>query len=430
MKNKIIFLVCAVFLTIACEKEQHTGKESRVSVTVYDENGKAMPGIPVKMYDEKDYKAFEQDNLTPPTAGATANAQGIALFTLPGEVWFSGQSQRFLTFVVQEGGGPDNYRIWSVGKTIDAGKNIQLEIRLTSALTPGEEQPEDKGTLIGLSIAQPPHKIAYTLGEPLNLDGLLLTGVYSNGKEYPVTITPEQVSGFSSDAPADRLVLTIGIEDRQATFTVSIAPIRVQEGVLTEIYKGYSEITLPPHVTAIAPEAFMQNRQITRVVMNEGLTSIGEMAFFNSGIQEIVFPSTLQQLAPDLFYYCDRLKRVDLSHTQITRIPESAFACSGVEEVLLPVCTHSHRNTSIHDDGTSEIRSNPPKRHTYRYGSIPGKRHHHRTTSQQHLHHRSTCLLPMPQPDGSIRIRSCLRQPSGCRNQRALPCRLPQPCPL
>ena len=74
MKNKIIFLVCAVFLTVACEKEQHTGKESRVSVTVYDENGKAMPGIPVKMYDEKDYKAFEQDNLTPPTAGATANA--------------------------------------------------------------------------------------------------------------------------------------------------------------------------------------------------------------------------------------------------------------------------------------------------------------------------------------------------------------------
>ena len=72
----------------------------------------------------------------------------------------------------------------------------------------------------------------------------------------------------------------------------------------------------------------MQNRQITRVVMNEGLTSIGEMAFFNSGIQEIVFPSTLKQLAPDLFYYCDRLKRVDLSHTQITRIPESAFACS------------------------------------------------------------------------------------------------------
>ena len=93
---------------------------------------------------KKDYKAFEQDNLTPPTAGATANAQGIALFTLPGEVWFSGQSQRFLTFVVQEGGGPNNYRIWSVGKTIDAGKDIQLEIRLTSALAPEKSSRKTK----------------------------------------------------------------------------------------------------------------------------------------------------------------------------------------------------------------------------------------------------------------------------------------------
>lgn len=428
MKNKIIFLVCAVFLTVACEKEQHTGKESRVSVTVYDENGKAMPGIPVKMYDEKDYKAFEQDNLTPPTAGATANAQGIALFTLPGEVWFSGQSQRFLTFVVQEGGGPDNYRIWSVGKTIDAGKDIQLEIRLTSALTPGEEQPEDKGTLIGLSIAQPPHKIAYTLGEPLDLDGLLLTGVYSNGKEYPVTVTPEQVSGFSSDAPADRLVLTIGIEDRQATFTVSIAPIRVQEGVLTEIYKGYSEITLPPHVTAIAPEAFMQNRQITRVVMNEGLNRRnGLLQLRHTGNRIPV------HLAAACAGFVLLLRPAEtgrpLAHPNH---PDSRkrFRMLRSRRSITAVCTHSHRNTSIHDDGTSEIRSNPPKRHTYRYGSIPGKRHHHRTTSQQHLHHRSTCLLPMPQPDGSIRIRSCLKQPSGCRNQRALLCRLPQPCPL
>ena len=198
------------------------------------------------------------------------------------------KSQRFLTFVVQEGGGPDNYRIWSVGKTIDAGKDIQLEIRLTSALAPGEEQPEDKATLTRLSIVQPPHKIVYTLGEELDLEGLLLTGIYSNGQESPLTVTPEQVSGFSSYVPAERLELTIGIEDRQASFTVSIVPVYVQEGVLTGAYKGYSEITLPPHVTAIAPEesAFMcQNRQ-HQSVMNEGLTSIGEMAFFNSGVQE------------------------------------------------------------------------------------------------------------------------------------------------
>lgn len=430
MKNKIIFLVCAVFLTVACEKEQHTGKESRVSVTVYDENGKVMPGVPVKMYDEKDYKAFEQDNLTPPTAGATANAQGIALFTLPGETWFSGQSQRFLTFVVQEGGGPDNYRIWSVGKTIDAGKDIQLEIRLTSALVPGEEQPEDKGTLTRLSIVQPPHKIVYTLGEELNLEGLLLTGIYSNGQESPLTVTPEQVSGFSSDVPAERLELTIGIEDRQASFTVSIVPVYVQEGVLTGAYKGYSEITLPPHVTAIATGS-LHTEQANHQSRDERGTDL----YRRNGLLQL--RRTGNRIPVHLAAACAGFVLLlrpaetgrPLAHPNH---PDSRkrFRMLRSRRSITAVCTHIYRDTGIHDNGTSEIRSNPPKRHTYRYGSIPGKRHHHRTTSQQHLRHRDACLLPMSQPDGSIRIRSCLKQPSGCRNQRALLCGLPQPCPL
>lgn len=30
-----------------------------------------------------------------------------------------------------KGGGPDNYQIWSAGKTVEAGKVIKIEIRLT-----------------------------------------------------------------------------------------------------------------------------------------------------------------------------------------------------------------------------------------------------------------------------------------------------------
>ncbi len=55
------------------------------------------------MYNEKDYKIFEKDNLTLPTAIAQTNESGIATFVLPREEWFTTQSQRFLTFVVQEG---------------------------------------------------------------------------------------------------------------------------------------------------------------------------------------------------------------------------------------------------------------------------------------------------------------------------------------
>ena len=98
---------------------------------VYDENGKIATGVPVKMYNEKDYKIFEKDNLTLPTAIAQTNESGIATFVLPREEWFTTQSQRFLTFVVQEGGGPDNYQIWSSGKTVEAGKVVKVDIRLT-----------------------------------------------------------------------------------------------------------------------------------------------------------------------------------------------------------------------------------------------------------------------------------------------------------
>ena len=79
-------------------------EKSRVSVTVYDENGKAMPGIPVKMYDEKDYKAFEQDNLTPPCR-RNRQCAGYRPVHAARRSMVLGQSQRFLTFVVQEGGG-------------------------------------------------------------------------------------------------------------------------------------------------------------------------------------------------------------------------------------------------------------------------------------------------------------------------------------
>ena len=73
----------------------------------------------------------QQYNLTLPTAIAQTNESGIATFVLPREEWFTTQSQRFLTFVVQEGGGPDNYQIWSSGKTVEAGKVVKVDIRLT-----------------------------------------------------------------------------------------------------------------------------------------------------------------------------------------------------------------------------------------------------------------------------------------------------------
>ena len=121
--KKIAILLSAMFFMVACGKENEEMKEAKVLVSVYDENGKIATDIPVKMYNEKDYKIFEKDNLTSPTAVIQTNKSGIATFILPQEEWFATQQQRFLTFVVQEGGGPD--------KTVEPGKVVKIEIRLT-----------------------------------------------------------------------------------------------------------------------------------------------------------------------------------------------------------------------------------------------------------------------------------------------------------
>ena len=92
--RKIVILL-GIILLIACEKGNEEVREAKVVVVVYDENGKIATGIPVKMYNEKDYKVFEKDNLTLPTAVARTNESGIATFILPQEEWFAAQSQRF-----------------------------------------------------------------------------------------------------------------------------------------------------------------------------------------------------------------------------------------------------------------------------------------------------------------------------------------------
>lgn len=129
--RKIVILLCTMLFMVACEKGNEEVREAKVIVAVYDENGKIITDVPVKMYNEKDYRIFEKDNLIRPTAVIQTNESGIATFVLPREEWFATQSQRLLTFVVQKGGGPDNYQIWSAGKTVEAGKVIKIEIRLT-----------------------------------------------------------------------------------------------------------------------------------------------------------------------------------------------------------------------------------------------------------------------------------------------------------
>lgn len=197
------------------------------------------------------------------------------------------------------------------------------------------QQETTTASLTHFTITQQPTKTVYGLGETIDLNGLQVTGYYDDEQQRAIAVRPDQISGFSSAAPAEKQQITITIAGKQQHFFIRIAPVRVEKGVLTEILKGYKEIILPSSVEIIPKEKFYAS-QIDKVIMNEGLKVIGEMAFFGSSVQEIVFPSSLEKLEADIFYYCDRLKKVDLSMTQVTSLSSSLFALSGLEEILLP----------------------------------------------------------------------------------------------
>lgn len=108
-----------------------------------------------------------------------------------------------------------------------------------------------------------------------------------------------------------------------------------ETGVLTIEGEGnmwdYDSIKLMPW--------FQYAGNIKKIVLSNGVTSIGKNAFACCAVEEVEFPETLKTIGEKAFYECEKLTKVDLSKTQITTVAQKAFAgCKELkaEEVKLP----------------------------------------------------------------------------------------------
>ena len=77
-------------------------------------------------------------------------------------------------------------------------------------------------TLSSIAITTSATKLSYTAGDPLDINGLVVTGTYSDGSSAPVTISTSDVSGFNSSALVTGQVLTITVDGKTATYTVDV----------------------------------------------------------------------------------------------------------------------------------------------------------------------------------------------------------------
>lgn len=74
-----------------------------------------------------------------------------------------------------------------------------------------------------------------------------------------------------------------------------------------------------------------------KVVIKDGVTSVGTYAFYNySGIREITLPQSLSEIKEFAFSYCNLLENIEIPE-QVKSIGDFAFkGCSGLTEIILP----------------------------------------------------------------------------------------------
>ncbi len=107
--------------------------------------------------------------------------------------------------------------------------------------------------------------------------------------------------------------------------------------ILTAYYGPGGDIVLPKEVLVVGVSAFMNNKTITSVVIQEGCHTIQDGAFDScSNMTGISLPSTLEEIGRFAFARCTNLKSCYLP-SNITRILDGAFReCHALTTIEIP----------------------------------------------------------------------------------------------
>ena len=77
-------------------------------------------------------------------------------------------------------------------------------------------------TLSSISITSPANKLSYVVGEPLDINGLVVIGTYSNNSTIIEPVSTSDINGFNSVSATTGQVLTITFQGKTATYSVDI----------------------------------------------------------------------------------------------------------------------------------------------------------------------------------------------------------------
>lgn len=103
------------------------------------------------------------------------------------------------------------------------------------------------------------------------------------------------------------------------------------------------EWTVPPTVKIIAWQAFVENEELERLHLPEGLEKIERMAIIGCGIRELTVPASVKELLPDFVWRCENLEKVTMLNPD-TKIYDGAFSrCTNLKEINCSVMNENDR---------------------------------------------------------------------------------------
>lgn len=181
----------------------------------------------------------------------------------------------------------------------------------------------------------------------IDADGTLQTYRWFVGKEL---VIPQSVF--------DKEITSIG--DNVFEYKNKLSSVTIPEGVQTigeyAFYgSGVSKLTLPESLVSIGEGAFSgcslteitfpegltsiggyADNNLTKVILPEGITNIEDRAFYGNDLTEILIPEGVTKIGDGAFENCDKLTLITLPDS-LTEIGSSAFAgCSSLSNIEIP----------------------------------------------------------------------------------------------
>ena len=97
------------------------------------------------------------------------------------------------------------------------------------------------------------------------------------------------------------------------------------------------KVVMEPGITSIGNHAFQGIAMITEIEMPEGITRIGEKAFFSCAkITGITIPESVQQIGTAAFFGCRNLQQVTIP-AGMTEVSQQVFSdCISLKEITIP----------------------------------------------------------------------------------------------